>query len=299
MEPVEIIADGLRFPEGPVVLDDGSLVVTEIERGTLTRIDPATGASEVLADCGGGPNGAALGADGQLYVTNNGGFFEWLDTGELIIPGARHADHVGGSIQRVDLATGAVTTLYEEADGQRLVAPNDLVVAADGHLYFTDFGVQHDTDFADRPGLWRAALDGSSLTPVVWGTHQANGVGLSPDGRVLYAAETHDGRLWAWDVADDGTVPTGGAPGQVHEGRLLHDTDGLLFDSLGVDGGGWVCVASIGPGGGVTCVAPDGSASERVEAPDDLTTNICFAGDVAYLTLSSTGRVARIAGWPR
>ena len=70
---MEVIATGLAFPEGPVVMDDGSVILVEIQRGTLTRVSPS-GDVDVIADLGGGPNGAALGPDGHCYVCNNGGF---------------------------------------------------------------------------------------------------------------------------------------------------------------------------------------------------------------------------------
>src|SRR5829696_6974627 len=68
----KVVASGLRFPEGPVPLSDGSVLVVEIERGTLTRVLPR-GTTEVVAFLGGGPNGAAIGPDGACYVCNNGG----------------------------------------------------------------------------------------------------------------------------------------------------------------------------------------------------------------------------------
>jgi len=66
------IASGLRFPEGPVAMPDGSIVLVEIERRTLSRVTP-DGKVQVIATLGGGPNGAALGPNGKIYVTNNGG----------------------------------------------------------------------------------------------------------------------------------------------------------------------------------------------------------------------------------
>src|SRR4029450_13004947 len=73
---LRVVATGLRFPEGPIALADGSVLVVEIARGTLTRVRP-DGVVAVVADCGGGPNGASVGPDGAVYVCNNGGRFEW------------------------------------------------------------------------------------------------------------------------------------------------------------------------------------------------------------------------------
>src|SRR5205814_10562563 len=66
------IASGLRFPEGPVAMPDGSVVLVEIERRTLSRVTP-DGKIHVIARLGGGPNGAAMGPGGKMYVTNDGG----------------------------------------------------------------------------------------------------------------------------------------------------------------------------------------------------------------------------------
>src|SRR5262245_11492792 len=104
----EVVTTGLRFPEGPIAMDDGSVVLVEIERGTLSRVSP-DGAIDVVADCGGGPNGAAVGPDGKVYVANNGGVFEFIDLGAMILPGPVPSTWPGhGSIQRVDLDTGEV-----------------------------------------------------------------------------------------------------------------------------------------------------------------------------------------------
>ena len=73
MNDYTVLARGLQFPEGPVAMADGSVLVVEIRRGTLTRVD-VDGKVEVVATPGGGPNGAAIGPDGACYLCNNGGF---------------------------------------------------------------------------------------------------------------------------------------------------------------------------------------------------------------------------------
>ncbi|MBI3672326.1 MAG: SMP-30/gluconolactonase/LRE family protein, partial [Rhizobiales bacterium] len=69
----EVIAEGLLFPEGPVWLADGSLIIVEVAGACVSRI-AADGRKSVIAKPGGSPNGAALGPDGHLYVCNSGGF---------------------------------------------------------------------------------------------------------------------------------------------------------------------------------------------------------------------------------
>ena len=132
------LATGLRFPEGPVALPDGSLLVVEIARGTLTRI-AVDGRAAVVAETGGGPNGAALGADGKVYICNNGGFV-WHESDGGTFPGEQPPDYSGGRIQRVDLDTGTVEDVYSECNGHPLRGPNDIVFDAEGNFWFTDLG---------------------------------------------------------------------------------------------------------------------------------------------------------------
>ena len=193
------MADGLLFPEGPIAMDDGSVLLVEIARGTLSRVQP-DGSVEVVAECGGGPNGAAIGPDGACYVTNNGGCFAWIDIG-LTVPGDVPETYWGhGSIQRVDLDTGEVSTIYGECGGRPLRAPNDLVFDEHGGFYFTDHGLRLERTI-DRTGVFYARPDGTAIEEVVFPLESPNGVGLSPDGATLYVAETHTGRVWAWSVA--------------------------------------------------------------------------------------------------
>src|SRR5271170_2945932 len=104
---MELVTEGLRFPEGPIAMSDGSVILTEIEGGVLTRVAP-DGSKSTVAETGGGPNGAAIGPDGAIWVTNNGASFIFLKQNGLNIPGPTPPEHTGGSIQRVDIATGKV-----------------------------------------------------------------------------------------------------------------------------------------------------------------------------------------------
>src|SRR5512139_2103674 len=138
MAELREIAHGLRFPEGPVALPDGSVLVVEVRGGALSRVSP-DGAVSVVAHTGGGPNGAAIGPDGCVYLCNTGGF-AWQELGGLSRPHGVCPEYAGGSIQRVDLATGRVETVYTACDGRPLRAPNDLVFDAAGGFWFTDHG---------------------------------------------------------------------------------------------------------------------------------------------------------------
>ena len=291
------IATGLQFPEGPIAMPDGSVLLVEIKRGTLSRVTP-DGTITVVAECGGGPNGAAIGPDGACYVCNNGGF-EWHDLGGIVVPGNQPADYIGGRIQRVDLATGKVTDLYTACDGRGLRGPNDLVFDRHGGFWFTDHGKLRERD-RDRTGLYYARADGSLIKEVVHPLDAPNGVGLSPDGAKVYVAETFTGRVWSWDVVGPGEISTamGFGPGG---GALLCGLPGFqLLDSLAVDGAGNVCVATL-VNGGITVIAPSGEVLEHASTGDPLTTNVCFGGAdlrTAYVTCSGTGQLVAL-DWPR
>src|SRR5213083_2600622 len=190
MPEIRELTSGLQFPEGPVALADGSVLVVEIKRGTLTRVAP-DGKQTIVATTGGGPNGAAIGPDGLVYVCNNGGF-EWHDVGGLLVPGNQAHDYSGGRIQRVDLATGKVEDLYTACDGRALRGPNDIVFDASGGFWFTDHGKMRERD-RDRTGVFYARADGSRIREVLFPLDAPNGIGLSPDGRRLYDSLAVDG----------------------------------------------------------------------------------------------------------
>ena len=86
MSSIRVLATDLAFPEGPVVMPDGSVILVEIRAQQLTRVWP-DGRKEVVAKMPGGPNGAARGPDGKIYVCNNGGC-GWVKTGHGVMPGA-------------------------------------------------------------------------------------------------------------------------------------------------------------------------------------------------------------------
>ena len=190
-----VLATGLQFPEGPIAMADGTVLVVEIARGTLSRV-LSDGHVEVVAETGGGPNGAAMGPDGACYVCNNGGF-EWVERRGRIYPGEQAADYAGGRIERVELDTGKVEVLYTHANGVPLRGPNDLVFDAAGGFWFTDHGKTRPRA-RDRTGVFYAKADGSHVEEVIFPLEAPNGIGLSPNEDELYVAETPTGRLWAF-----------------------------------------------------------------------------------------------------
>ena len=293
MSNYEIIAAGLEFPEGPVVMPDGSIVLVEIKRGTITRVDPDDGSVDVVAQPGGGPNGAAIGPDGALYVCNNGGF-EWGEARGLTIPGLVADNYSSGRIERVDLETGAVEVVYADVDGVPLKGPNDLMFDSTGGFWFTDHGKMRART-RDRGGLYYGKADGSSVREIAFPLDGPNGVGLSPQQDRVYVAETHQGSILYWEL--DGPGELAGSP----HGRFLARPAGRkLFDSLAIDAEGNVSVATIQTGG-ISTFTPDGEELDFFAVDDPLCTNICFGGadmKTAFITLSGTGKLIR-ADWPR
>ena len=293
-----VVADDLWFPEGPVALEDGSVVLVEIRRQTLTRI-AADGSKQIVARLSGGPNGAAIGPDGHCYVCNNGGF-EWVERQGILYPGSQPADYSGGRIERVDMNTGKVEVLYTEVDGHPLRGPNDLVFDGQGGFWFTDLGKGRPRDM-DRGGLYYAKVDGSSVRKAIYPLLTLNGVGLSPDGKTVYVAETQTCRLWAFDLSGPGQIVRAPHPSP-NGGRMLYASPvPAWYDSLAVEAGGNVCVATLLQGG-ISVIAPQGGLVEFIPTPGDwMVTNICFGGPErkrAFITLSGAGKLIEM-DWPR
>jgi gluconolactonase len=294
---VREVATGLDFPEGPIALRDGSVLVVEIRRGTLSSV-ARDGSVRVVSSPGDGPNGAAIGPDGAVYVCNNGGF-AWSQFGEITIPMSLEdgtsgpPDFKGGRIERIDPKTGAVTVLYGECDGQTFCGPNDLVFDRDGGFWFTDFGkIWRRT--VDRGGLYYAKADGSSVRCIAYGLNGPNGVGLSPAGDRVYVAETYTGRLLAWELDAPGRIRDDGLG---NRGRVIVATP-CHFDSLAVEEDGTVVVAAITHG---LCVIRADGSHEFVALPDPMVTNVCFGGPgrrTAYATGSATGKLFAV-DWGR
>jgi len=287
---VRDITKGLRFPEGPVVLPDGDVLVVEVMGGALTRVKP-DGSKTVVADLGGGPNGAAMGPDGRCYVCNSGGLGPAISE-DVMVPSDAPLDTPPGSIQAVDVSTGAFETVYASTDATPFWAPNDIVFDADGGFWFTDFGRNRDR-VRTRGAVYYAKTDGSHIEEAIFGVETPNGIGLSPDGGTLYVADTFTSYLWAFPLNAPGQVDwSKGRPPM--EGKILgRGKVGQFLDSLAVDSAGNICVASCG-GGAILVFSPEGGVSEEVVTSDLLTTNIAFGGPdlkTAFVTLSSSGRL--------
>lgn len=296
-----VLTTGLKFPEGPVSLPNGDVLVVEIHRGTLTRVTP-DGTTTVVAEVGGGPNGAAIGPDGRCYIANSGGMIATEAYG-YVFSGGTPEDYTSGSIQAVDLETGEVETLYTECDGTPLRGPNDIVFDAHGGFYFTDHGKSNEKT-TDHGRLFYSTVDGSSIRQIASDMNGPNGVGISPDGTRLYVSETFTARVWWWEITGPGEIVGGLTLAGSGGGNFLYGSpDFRYFDSLGVEANGNICVASLATPG-ICVISPEGTLVEFVAIDTDGDpgiTNICWGGPdmrTAYITASSTGKVLRF-DWPR
>jgi gluconolactonase len=317
---LSVVCSGLGYPEGPVAMPDGSVLLVELSAGTLSRISPE-GQRSVVANVGGSPNGAAVGPDGKIYICNSGGFtFIYVShagvsltptPGSIAVTTDASPDYVSGSIQRVDLATGQVETLYTEAPGvmgdgpHPLRGPDDLVFDQHGGFWFTDWGKTQGRS-RDVTGVFYALADGSTITEVLYPLNAPNGIALSPDGSRLYVAETYTRRVLAWDLKGPGQIDRSGPAADFS--RLLTAAipgQGIL-DSMKVDEEGNVYVVTMLPdgqifesNGGITVISPSGNVLEFIELSaggvfDPLPSNLCFGGPdrrTAFITLGGTGRL--------
>ena len=285
MADVRVMATGLRFPEGPVAMADGSVILGEIAASAVTLVAP-DGSKSAIGSAGGGPNGLARGPDGALYLCNNGGN-EYAQGGFLSTGPSK--DYQCGYIQRIDPRTGETRILYSQCNGHKLSAPNDIVFDRQGGFYFTDLGKRRARD-RDHGGLYYALPDGSKIVELV---------GLSPDEKTVYVADTESSRLFAFDIVDPGVLRKEPFPAP-YTGRLVCGLPGFQrFDSLAVEASGNIAVATLITGH-ITVIASNGNVVRQVKMPDVYPTNICFGGrdmKTAYITLSGTGQLAA-TDWP-
>ncbi|MFZ1918419.1 MAG: SMP-30/gluconolactonase/LRE family protein [Terriglobales bacterium] len=304
-----VLAEGLGYPEGPVYQSDGSVLLVEIQNGTLTRIPP-NGTKQIVATLGGGPNGAAVGPDGAVYVCNDGGMnFMPIPQPPALspvsVPYGQSATYSGGYIQRVNLNDGTFTTLYSTCNGNKLCSPDDLVFDADRSFWFTDWGKQRAAD-RDITAVYYAAADGSKITQAIPQRSAPNGIALSPDDKRLYVAETYARWILYWELDSPGVIKSN-KPVLDDSHLLTADIPGCgTLDSMAVDEEGNIYVATMLPqgpnptvAGGITVVSPQGKILDFIELkvegkPEPLPSNICFGGPdrrTAFITLAGTGRL--------
>jgi gluconolactonase len=289
---VRIVAEGLKFPEGPVPLADGSVLFVELARGTLSRAW-GDGKVEVVADLGGSPNGAAIGPDGRCYVANNGGV-KFVEASGKLRPAGNLPEPAW--IEAVDIDTGKVERLYDRCGESPLRHANDLVFDEHGGFYFTDSGKTTAT-INERGAIYYAQPDGSAIHRVAFPLTSPNGIGLSPDGGTLYVSETPTARLWAWEIVAPGKVRKLKQNDIPHGGRfVIGSANFQRFDSLAVSESGKILVATL-TNGGISEIWPDGSSMRHYPLPDGHVTNVAFGAEdhrTAYVTMAGYGKLVSL-----
>lgn len=241
---------GLGWAEGPVFCQNGDVVVTSMDQGSLFRISDAPQASRFVT--GGFANAAAEDADGQLFITQEGG--SW--------PATRVAGITGGV--QVLSQDGAIHWVTQDP-----VSPNDLCFGPDGMLYVTD-PTRH-RPARDDGRIWR--IDPSTgrariLTSVSW---FPNGIAFDSENR-LYVASTWDGTIRRYDVHED-EISAGETVLRIESGG----PDGIAFD---VEGKLLVCCVGLEAGtpGHIEVWCPDGELCDYIHlGPHRLYTNIALA----------------------
>ncbi len=279
----EIVATGVQFGEGPVWCAarrdrPASLAFTSVAAGRVERLDVATGAVSVVADVGGGANAALLASDGGFLVTQNGGI-DFTSTG-LYAEAPPYRPAVPG-IQRVALDGGVSYLLDASTEDGPFLAPNDLVAAADGTLWFTD-PPQHPPPPEPVGRVHALAPDGTTRV-VARDFHYCNGIALEPDGTPvvieaigLLRLLPDGGREWITEqVSPNGSAGDG----------LCFDTDGRAYVAATVDHG-------------IRVLEPDGTEVDFLEiGGSGITTNCCFGGADARTLFATDGIPGQIVAW--
>jgi gluconolactonase len=253
----EIIASDLGWPEGPTMLPDGRIVLVESYRGQLTVVGRG-GRTARFAYVAGAPNSCVLGADGELYVCQNGGTTGPWRAAEMTVP----------SIQCVREA-GKPDIILTEVAGIPLNGPNDLVFAKDGRLIFTDPGTYNPAN-PDPSYIHALAPDGTASVLVAFADPVfPNGIAVEADGSIV------------WDESYTGHVRRLRPDGAIEDlGKLPGKNP--IPDGMKVGADGRLYVTDI-VAGGIHVLAPDGTV-EGFFVCGTATTNCVFAGEFLWVT---------------
>ncbi len=261
---VEQLATGLQWAEGPVWFGDGRyLLWSDIPNDRILRWDDCSGQVSVFRQPAGNANGHARDAQGRLIS----------------------CEHLGRRITRTEF-DGRITVLADRFDGKPLNSPNDITIAPDGAIWFTDpeFGISGDWEGApaerEQPhGVYR--LDGQTgeLQRAIDDLAGPNGLAFTPEGRLLVVESRAQPHRLIWSYAVDGAT--------VSDKRLLIDAQGPgAFDGIALDtqgriwcgfGGGGQPGVDPAPLDGVRVYSPQGQPLAHIHLPERCA-NLCFGG---------------------
>ncbi len=279
-EKIEVLTTGYQWSEGPVWIKSGGyLLFSDVPKNRIHQWSPKTGPAIFME-----PSGFD-GENGEKEPGSNG-----LTTdaqGRLVV-----CDHGNRRIYRLE-KDGTKTTLADRFDGKRFNSPNDLVIHSNGDIYFTDppYGLRDQTKREiDFCGVYRCGTDGK-ITLLTRELERPNGIGLSPDEKTLYVAQSHrPAPIYnAYALQEDGTT--------VENGRLLFNSiefaekgDPGMPDGMCVDANGnlW----ATGPGG-VLVISSSGKLLGRILMGKP-TANCTFGEDGTTLFITSSDRICKV-----
>lgn len=277
-------AAGVCFLEGPAWHQSGDLYFSDIAGNRILRLAPDGNLSVFRADSG-RTNGNTFDAQGRLISCEGAEFG----------PGGRRR------LVRTDLETGAVEVLTERFEGKRYNSPNDVCVDTRGRIWFTDPYYWTDTASLEMGCEAVYCIDGSNVRRVASQPDigRPNGLAITPDDKTLYVIDSHNvangnRKIWAFDVTADGSLVNQRLVFDFGRGR---GGDGMRLDRAG---NLWVAAGvmktrnsheTLDVPTGVFVISPEGKLLGRIPIPEDVITNLCFAGPefkTLYVTAGKT-----------
>ena len=248
---IEKVAGGFTFTEGPVWSRDNYLLFSDVPDNKIWRL--ANDGKHVYRDASNGANGNTFDHQGRLYT----------------------CESKSRRVTRTD-KKGAIEVLADKFEGKRLNAPNDIVVRKDGNVYFTDpaFGAQADRRELDFYGIYHSPTKGP-IELIAKTPGRPNGIALSPNGRLLYVADSDDRIIRVFDVASTGKATNG----RTLISQIDGPPDGIRTDEKGQI---WVTCNN------VAIYSPDGKFVGKIDFPET-PRNLTF-GDGDFSTLFVTAQ---------
>ena len=269
--PVKQLATGFDWVEGPVWFGDaGCLLFSDIPNNRILRWTPGTGVSTYRAPSN-YANGHTRDREGRLVS----------------------CEHGTRRVTRTE-HDGSVTVIADQFDGKPLNSPNDVIVARDGSIFFSDphYGIKtnyegHAADEENPCVVYRVDPESGAIDAIVEDMNCPNGLAFSPDESRLYVADT--GRMFTDDPQHIRVYDM--VDGRPQNGRLFHKIDPGIADGIRVDTDGNLWSSA---GDGVHCIAPDGRLLGKILVPE-LVSNICFGGRAKHeLYITATTSLYRV-----
>jgi len=258
------VVGGFQFTEGPLWMNNGALLFSDIPANTIYEWKPNDGLKVFLKPSG-HSNGIALLENGSLAIAQQ----------------ERTVSRIAAS-RKIEVAA-------TEYNGKKLNAPNDLVVRRDGTIYFTDpaFGSKHGQPGQSINGVYRITRD-NKIQFLTSAVPLPNGLAFSPDEKKLYVNDSRANDIWVFNVDNDGSLHNGSIFAKMRDlGAKFGSADGLKVDSRGN-------VFSTGPGG-IWVYSPEGTLLDRISTPE-YASNLAFGGkDYKTLFITATHDIYSIA----